>query len=501
MSAPRRLLLVHAHPDDETLVTGAVMAHYAAAGAEVTLLTCTRGERGEVIGPRQDLATPEAGGTATDGGAALGRWRLGELGRAMAALGVADHRVLGAPGALAPAVVPREYLDSGMRELPSGLAAPAEDAGPGAFSVVPLDEVAGHIAHLIRTLRPHVVVTYDAQGGYGHPDHVRAHEATMRALDLAEAQPSSDATPAWSVPKVYAVVAPRSVVRDGLADAARHVDRTGFEPVDPDALATVVTVPDDAVTAALDCEAEREAKTRALAAHATQVTVRAPYFALSNRRAQRIEAVEYFRLLRGQSAPDASGREHDLFAGLTDDPVPDGDGTASDAPAVRATPGDANEDQPREAAVTGPVERTRTTAPARPAGSRAQDRARPAVRWAARALPWAVAVLGGVGVGILGTVVHQGTWTVGDQSLPVGLALALGLVLAAEVFLASWTRGSGAVIVFGMMIFLLGFVLAQPSGGGSVLVPANSRGYVWLLAPVAVTLGVMFFARRRETGR
>jgi len=168
----RSVLFVHAHPDDETISTGALIAECVARGSRVFLLTCSRGERGEVVaGPLTALA----------GTIELAREREHELDRATGILGVHSKFWLGEPPARAAGLSPRRYRDSGMIWIRPGLAGPADDAAADALSVAPLAEVAGDIAALIVRLRPALVVSYDDGGGYGHPDHVRAHEAALAA--------------------------------------------------------------------------------------------------------------------------------------------------------------------------------------------------------------------------------------------------------------------------------------------------------------------------------
>lgn len=268
MPAARRLLLVHAHPDDETINNGATMARYAAEGAHVTLVTCTRGERGEVIPP--SLAHLEGDGDE------LGRHREGELAAAMAALGVTDHRFLGAPRVV--------YRDSGMAYAADGSVVPAPDTEAGAFAVAPPDQAAGHLAEVLREVRPHVVVTYEPGGGYGHPDHVRAHEVTMRAVDLA----GSDAAVAW-------------VVRPASTEAADPPLVDGRPAPGP---TPSMVVPDADVTTVVDASAHVAAKTAALRAHATQVVVQGDRYALSNGVSRRITGVEHYRVVRGRVPAD-----------------------------------------------------------------------------------------------------------------------------------------------------------------------------------------------------
>src|SRR3954462_6982051 len=158
----RRLLLVHAHPDDEVIGTGATMARYAAEGAAVTLVTCTLGEEGEVL-------VPELAMLAADQADQLGGYRISELAAACASLGVIDHRFLGGVG---------RYRDSGMMGVPA-------NENPRCFWRADLREAAEHLVAVIREVRPQVVVTYDPNGFYGHPDHIQAHRVAMEAVRLA----------------------------------------------------------------------------------------------------------------------------------------------------------------------------------------------------------------------------------------------------------------------------------------------------------------------------
>ncbi|MFR0358049.1 N-acetyl-1-D-myo-inositol-2-amino-2-deoxy-alpha-D-glucopyranoside deacetylase [Streptomyces sediminimaris] len=275
----RRLLLVHAHPDDESINNGATMAAYAAGGARVTLVTCTLGERGEVIPPELRHLT----------GAALGEHRLGELAGAMRALGVEDFRLLGGPG---------RYRDSGMMGL-------ADNDDPGCFWQADVDEAAGHLVEVILEARPQVLVTYDDNGGYGHPDHIQAHRVAMRAAELAAGQ-------GWEIPKVYWNRVPRSAAREAFARLAEDLPTLPFsKAAGLDDVPGVV--PDDRVTAEIDGGAHAAAKAAAMRAHATQIEVADGCFALSNELAQPLFTTEYYELVRGKPG---GPRERDLFAGL-----------------------------------------------------------------------------------------------------------------------------------------------------------------------------------------
>ncbi|MFD0775941.1 N-acetyl-1-D-myo-inositol-2-amino-2-deoxy-alpha-D-glucopyranoside deacetylase [Streptomonospora algeriensis] len=283
----RRLLLVHAHPDDESIVTGATMAKYAAEGAEVTLVTCTRGEEGEIIPPELAHLGPHRDDT-------LGEYRIGELDKACLALGVRDHRLLGGPG---------RYRDSGM------MGASTNDR-PGCFWQADTEEAAHQLATVIREVRPQVVVTYDSNGGYGHPDHIQAHRVTVRAFEKAHER-ALPGTP-WQARKLYAIAQPQSL----LEESAERLQRNPgpfTAPRSPDDLSP--GTPDGLVAARIDASAHWAAKALAMRAHATQISVEGELFALSNGIAQEIRAVEHFTQIAGAAVrrgPD--GFETDLFA-------------------------------------------------------------------------------------------------------------------------------------------------------------------------------------------
>ena len=271
----RRLLLVHAHPDDESIATGGVMARYAAEGARVTLVTCTRGEQGEIVPPGlRHLGT----------GKALADVRVEELAEAMRRLGVTDHRFLG------------PYEDSGMMGT-------AENERATAFWNADLDEAAGHLVKVVDEVRPQVVVTYDEYGGYGHPDHIQAHRVTLLALDRAT----------WQVPKLYHVAWGGPERRRREAADYEAADRPGgFDLPDP----ATAHEPPHPVTTVVDIAPHLDRKLAAIAAHRTQVTVVPPFFALSNNVAHEAFGEERFTLARGTLAGD--GVETDLFAGVTE---------------------------------------------------------------------------------------------------------------------------------------------------------------------------------------
>ncbi len=291
------MLLVHAHPDDETIGTGATMAYYAAQGVSVSLLTCTLGECGEILVPRLV-------GLEWTRGDQLGGYRISELDAALAALGVTDHQYLGGAG---------RFRDSGM------IGTPANDGARALWRAASDPELFAEAVRLttdvVRTVRPHVVVTYDPHGQYGHPDHILAHRLTTAAVEAAADPVLESGQPPWSVAKLYWTALSASALQAGLADPAAAA--SGF---DIPAAATDVpgALADEEVTTVIDAPHQLPAKVAAMRAHATQITVRGGFYALSNNVGLPLTATEHFRLVRGmRSGPfDAQGRETDLFAGV-----------------------------------------------------------------------------------------------------------------------------------------------------------------------------------------
>ena len=294
LDSRRRLLLVHAHPDDETIGTGATMAKYAAERVRVTLVTCTLGEEGEILEPGLEHL-------AADRDDGLGQHRVGELAAAMEALRVDDHRFLGGPG---------RWRDSGMMGTPA-------NERPDCFWRADLDEAVRELVAVVREVRPQVVVTYDSNGGYGHPDHVQAHRVTVAAVDAA-ADPAyaPELGEVWAADKLYWTAIPKSVLQDGIDElkAAGHPSFFGVDSADD----LPFGVSDDEVTTEVDASDHLEAKVAAMRAHRTQIAVDGPFFALSNNVGQRAFGIEHFVLARGPRGEGRGplGREGDLFGGL-----------------------------------------------------------------------------------------------------------------------------------------------------------------------------------------
>lgn len=288
-------MFVHAHPDDESITTGATMAKYVATGASVTLVTCTLGEEGEVI-------VPGLAHLASDKDDKLGEHRILELKAAMEKLKVTDWRLLGGAGT---------YRDSGMIGT-------AQNERKDNFWNADLLEAAKHLVKIIREVKPQVLVTYDDFGGYGHPDHIQAHRVAMYAVSLAGAKSFAlDLGIPWDVSKVYWSAFPKSVVREGIEQLKAKGDTSDFATLDPNDIPFAVD--DQLVTTLINADDFVEAKMQALAAHETQINTQDSFFALSNNLGSPVMGQEYFQIAKGNIASpfDSNGYETDLFNGIS----------------------------------------------------------------------------------------------------------------------------------------------------------------------------------------
>ena len=278
-----RVLLVHAHPDDETINNGATMALYAALGAQVTLITCTRGEEGDILTPElTHLAS-----SATDG---LGEHREIELLNSMKALGITDFRFL--------AQGESKYRDSGMMGT-------EPNNRPDVFWQADLEEASDYLVKVIDEIKPHILITYDEFGGYGHPDHIQAHRVAMRASEKSN----------WQIQKIYWNTMPKSVLAEGMA----KMKELGSDFFGADNVDDLPFAKDDSfVTTLIDGNSYVDAKMEAMRAHRTQISLDGPFFALSDNLGLQIWGNEYYTLVKGvKSEPfDANGRETDLFSGV-----------------------------------------------------------------------------------------------------------------------------------------------------------------------------------------
>ncbi len=301
-----RLMAVHAHPDDEASKGAATMARYVAEGVRVLVETCTGGERGDILNPAMDRP---------DITADLPAVRRREMARAADILGV-DHHWLG-------------YVDSG---LPEG--DPTPPLPQGCFALADDDEVTGALVRRIREFRPHVMITYDENGGYPHPDHLKVHSASMAAYEAA-ADPARypEAGEPWAISKVYYTHGfPKSrlemldeelFARDGVHHFAEFLSRWGDRP---DIM--------ERVTTRVECGDYFEQRNSALLAHATQIDPNGWFFAAPVEMQQRVWPTEEFELAASRVGfPElAEGQyEADLFEGV--DPyvdLPVGPNTSED---------------------------------------------------------------------------------------------------------------------------------------------------------------------------
>lgn len=280
----RAIVFVHAHPDDESLGTGGSIARYAADGAHVCVVTCTNGELGEIayvpdLGPVDDVR------------ARLGEVRTAELVEACRRLGPIDLRMLG-------------FHDSGMAGTP-------ENDDPKVFVNQELDAAAGKIVAIIRELRPQVLVTYNEIGLYGHPDHIRAHEAALKAVNDA-ADPSYGSGEPHLIEKVYYTAVPKSLLKAGRElwseMAGDHPDEF-FDEQEIERIAT----DDDVITTAIDVSAYVDRKFYALEAHRTQLGTTERFLAIPQEYRNLAFGTECY--VRVRPAGDG-GKETDLFAGV-----------------------------------------------------------------------------------------------------------------------------------------------------------------------------------------
>ncbi|MEH0108169.1 PIG-L family deacetylase [Tersicoccus sp. MR15.9] len=393
VEAPATVLFVHAHPDDESIATGGTMAALAAAGHRVLLLTCTRGELGEVI--PADLRHLQVGlPESVDDGTELARVRLTELASATRVLGVHSGFLLGTAPALASGAPSRLYRDSGMSWGEDGRARPAPQVSADSFSQQPLEQSTADAAALLRVVRPDVVVTYDDDGGYGHPDHIRTHEVTLAALAQVREE----------LPIRLWVTA-----SDAGSSTGRLIEVAG----DP------------------------QVKRAAIAAHGTQAVVEGGRFALSNGIWRDVDAVERFRSM-DTTTPPAPGRR-------------------------------------RRGGGIGAV---------------------------------LAAVVAGLLVCWLGTVLQGHVGYTGATPLPWGAVLAIVLCASAATAVGVWTRSVWAAALTGAVAFTANWLLAG-TGEVPLIVTQTAQptgialaGLVWLYgAGVATIAAVLFTARGLRRSR
>ncbi len=293
-------MLVHAHPDDETINDGVTMARYVAEGAAVTLVTCTLGEEGEVL--IDDLAHLAAEHTDD-----LGPHRLSELHDAMRILGVTDYVRLGGDG---------HFRDSGMAWHPDGFATARDVLRPGIFWTADLLEASSLLVELIRDRRPHVLITYNEVGNYGHPDHIQAHRVAMYATQLA-AIPyfRPDLGEAWQVSRVLWTIRSRTKSREQAEKLSAAGMKSRWGDTDDSQIPFLADDVDIAV--AIDGPEWVDRKLDAMRAHATQITADGPFFSDLDVLGKERWQTEWYELAAGEPYPADGGWADDLFAGLS----------------------------------------------------------------------------------------------------------------------------------------------------------------------------------------
>lgn len=299
MPAVHSLLTVHAHPDDETISTGGVMARYSRAGHRVICVTCTGGEHGEIVVP--ELDTPE-------NHARLRELRDEELRRALERLGPIESRRLG-------------YLDLGMMGTP-------QNDEPGGFWTADVDEAAGRLVRIVREVRPQVIVGYNAYGGYGHPDHIRAAQVAVLAFERA-------GDPAWYLEHAAEGLAPWQPLKryETVMDLRRRQEvatllqdrgiQTWLTP-SPDESTEVreqreaqiaqMAAATGPTTTTVDVSDQMERKIAALREHVTQLAADGYFLALTADEWRQFMPSEQFTI--SDSRVPIRIPEADLFAGL-----------------------------------------------------------------------------------------------------------------------------------------------------------------------------------------
>lgn len=295
VNAEKRLLMVHAHPDDESSQSSATLSRYVAAGAQVTLVTCTLGERGEILVPDWTHFSP----------AQLGEHRIEELAAALGVMGVTDHVWLGGPG---------RYHDTGMSTDEHGRVIPPEDVPVNGFWNADVLEATNHLVEVIRSRRPQVLSTYDPNGNYGHPDHIQAHRITMYAAQLAAVGAHrEDLGEPWQVARiVWNTINPTMWEEAARLAKEEGMDLFGNRSEEPD-----INRPSLAEVAAVVPYGKfLQQSTDALLSHRSQVDPDQDFWRFYSIMRKLPTAGEAYLWAGGQPFPASDTPADDLFAGL-----------------------------------------------------------------------------------------------------------------------------------------------------------------------------------------
>lgn len=287
MSETLRLMVVHAHPDDECFTTGGTFARSSAEGVSTILVIATGGEEGEIVVP--ELATPE-------NFARLREIRDGELACSVSTLGIQHLERLG-------------YRDSGMADTPA-------NQHPQSLHMADRQVATAQLVRLVRHYQPHVLVSYDEQGGYGHPDHIACHQITVAAFDAAgDAAQFPDAGAAWTPLKLYYATLPRNAIYRAWEQMRERGMDTPLD--DPEFDISRFTQPDNRMTTRLAVHDYLAQKRQSLACHVTQIKKDSPFMIIPDDLAYNLFGYEYFiRAASRVDVPAGTALEEDLFAGL-----------------------------------------------------------------------------------------------------------------------------------------------------------------------------------------
>ncbi len=283
MTKPHSFLFVHAHPDDETINNGATMAQLVSQGQDVHVLTCTRGEEGEIL-------VAELADLASNAKDQLGKHRENELKNAMKILGVRNFSFLGGNEI--------EFRDSGMMGT-------SANQRPDNFWNCDFEKAVEICAKLICEIKPDVLITYDEFGGYGHPDHIQTHRVAMAAAQKASSE--------WEIPRIYWNAMPKSLMEEAIEKLkSQGIVIPGMESSED----LGFLVDDGLITTHIDATDFTEQKISAMLAHQTQISKDGEFFQLANTLGNQIFGHEYYVLVKGERGNnlDAKGRESTLFS-------------------------------------------------------------------------------------------------------------------------------------------------------------------------------------------
>lgn len=274
------LMVVHAHPDDESIGTGGILAKYSTEGIRTVLVYGTRGEVGEILNP--DFVLPSPGMKIED-------IRALELEKALEVLGVKSVHFLG-------------YRDSGIAGSP-------ENHHPQAFAEANIREATGRLVDIIRRERPHVIVTYNERGFYGHPDHIMANRVTLQAFHTAD-DPEFECKKGlkpWHPNKLYYIAAPITRLRMINRLALERGEKPHFDP-------EVLGTPEDEITTIIDVRKYLSQKLEAINCHQSQISPNSFFRNLPHKYRDEALGYEYFRCVKGYNTIDH--KEPELFEGL-----------------------------------------------------------------------------------------------------------------------------------------------------------------------------------------